>query len=487
MTASPPSDPFDPTQPSGPDHRAGVLPPDAPWRDELHNEVHARPSARIRLPALVVFVAVLNEGVSREQELEHLRRLPGQAGLQMNDMRTNFLRLRFDQHTLKWERHTEFTRYSIVQALPAHAFWGAVNPELASQAVVGSDWLREIPGQTVAAIHLGMLEGDMASPELVAKAQAWLGEGSIVGSRMGNTTEGVPHSCVLTHFRLGPDGFERMLVVAPPGTSDTRSGRISQRLLELETYRLMALRGLPVSKALSPTLAQAEAQLASITAQMENKAASEQDLLDQLISLAARVERATAENTYRFGATRAYDALVTQRITELREKPIPGTQTIGEFMQRRLSPAMATVAATGQRLTSLSERVSRASDLLRTRVDIATETHNRIFRNSQCLYIIKEYGSIKKHSGHQVGRHLIKMAMHNTTPVFINIAGENKHISLINTLRIINEPDRYFLSHPYLIDILFKHGKCSVNISRVDQFKKNIGRIYIFTNIHIHF
>ena len=51
MNASPSSDSFDPTEPSGPDHRAGVLPPDAPWRDELHNEVHARPSARIRLPA----------------------------------------------------------------------------------------------------------------------------------------------------------------------------------------------------------------------------------------------------------------------------------------------------------------------------------------------------------------------------------------------------------------------------------------------------
>jgi uncharacterized membrane-anchored protein len=181
----------------------------------------------------------------------------------------------------------------------------------------------------------------------------------------------------VTDFHLQPSGFERVLVIAPPHVSETRAGRISQRLLELETYRLMALRGLPVAKALGPTLTQAEAQLASITAQLENKSASEQDLLDQLVSLAARVERATAENTYRFAATRAYDALVTQRIAELRERPIPGTQTIGEFMQRRLSPAMATVAASAQRLTSLSERVSRTSALLRTRVDIVTEAQNQ--------------------------------------------------------------------------------------------------------------
>ncbi len=55
---------------------------------------------------------------------------------------------------------------------------------------------------------------------------------------------------------------------------------------------------------------------------------------------------------------------VVQRIAELREKAIPGTQTLGEFMQRRLSPAMATVAATAQRLASLSERVTRTSALL---------------------------------------------------------------------------------------------------------------------------
>ncbi len=88
-------------------------------------------------------------------------------------------------------------------------------------------------------------------------------------------------------------------------------------------------------------------------------------------------ERATAEHAYRFSATRAYDELVRQRLTELREQPIPGTQTLGEFMQRRLSPAMATVAATAQRLASLSERIARASALLRTRVDIAREAQNQ--------------------------------------------------------------------------------------------------------------
>ncbi len=354
------------------------LPLDDGQRTLLHNEVHARPPARIRLPALIVFVAVLNEGISRERECEHLRQLPGQAGLSPEQLQGNFLRLRFEGHTLKWERHTEFTRYSIVQALPDGAGLGSVNPDLMAQLVVPPEWLATLPGRTVAAIQMVMLNADLpeqtteAQAALMGPARSWFGRSNLVASQMGGG-----HSWALTDFALRADGFERMLVIAPPGTTETRVGRISQRLLEFETYRLMALRGLPVAKALSPLLGQAEQQLAHITAELENKSSSEQALLDQLVSLAAGVERATAEHVYRFAATRAYDRLVTQRIAELRERPIPGTQTMGEFMQRRLSPAMATVAATEQRLTSLSERVSRASALLRTRVDIVTETQNQ--------------------------------------------------------------------------------------------------------------
>lgn len=372
-----------------------LLPPDDPQRAVLHNEVHARPSARIRLPALIVYVAVLNNGISRELECAHLNRLPGQALLNPVDLQDNFLRLRLAGFSVKWERHTEFTRYSIVQPLPSHALLGASEPDLLGGLVLPTQWLAQIPGRTVAAVQLVMVNAPLDdAATLMAQAVNWLGGRTVVASLMGSNVAsradlgdapanrhgyGHPmgHSWALTQFRLQADGFERMLVIAPEGTSQTRAGRIAARLLELETYRLMALRGLPVAKALGPMLSQAEASLARITGQLENKSASDQELLDTLVSLAASVERATAENVYRFSATQAYYTLVSQRIAELREKAIPGTQTIGEFMQRRLSPAMATVAATGQRLASLSERVARTSDLLRTRVDIATEVQNQ--------------------------------------------------------------------------------------------------------------
>jgi len=355
------------------------LPPDDALRTVLHNEVHARPAARVRTPALIVYVALLNAEVSREMECKHLRLLPGQEDLSLERLQANFLHLRFDGFSVKWERHTEFTRYSIVQPLPEAAKLGVCEPELMQSPAVPAEWLRALPGKTIAAIQVAVTHGDLDNETaLMALGKTWFGERTIVASQIGTTpTLSRGHSWALTDFFIGQDGFERILVIVPPGTTETRVGRATQRLLELETYRLMALRGLPVAKQLGPMLSESESELATITARLESKDASDQELLDTLVSLSVRVQRATAEHSYRFAATNAYNTLVIERIHELREKAIHGTQTIGEFLQRRLSPAMATVVATALRLSSLSERISRASALLRTRVDIATEAQNQ--------------------------------------------------------------------------------------------------------------
>lgn len=352
-------------------HEDSLLPPDDALRLALHNEVHARPPARVRLPAVIVYVAVLNTGITRADEHAHLRRLPGQQELAEAALNANFLRLRCGEFSLKWERHAEFTRYSVVQPLPADAEPSAQTLDNLALRIA-ADWLGSIPGRTFAAIKLVMLERPLTfAAGALAEAQAWFGAHATVASTMGG------HSLVVTDFCLRATGFEHIVVLAEPGTPETRAGRICQRLLELETYRLMALRGLPAAKSLGTTLADVEETLADITARLEQRGASEAELLDDLISTAARIEHATAEHQYRFAATQAYQAIVEQRLEELHEGKVAGTQTLGEFMQRRLSPAIATVNATAQRLAGLSQRISRASALLRTRVDIATEAQNQ--------------------------------------------------------------------------------------------------------------
>ena len=350
------------------------LPPDDPQRELLHNVVHTRQSQRIHLPALVVYIAVLSNDITLEQECEHLRRLPGQEGLTADHLQHNFLRLRLQGYALRWERHTEFTSYTLVRQLPESAQLGATDPDLLSSLVLQNGWLTGIPGRTFAAIKLVMVHGNLKSPEeMLLLARNWFGERPIVASLVGRNS----HSLVVTDFMLRDSGFERMLVIAPPTISVTRAGRIAQRLLEIETYRVMALRGLPVAKKLDSELANFEQQLASITDQLKNKITSEQELLDRLVALAVDMERITIEHMYRFTATRAYDKMITQRITELKEKAIPGTQIIGEFMWHRLSPAIAKVEDTAQRMGSLSERISHTSALLRTQVNILTEAQNQ--------------------------------------------------------------------------------------------------------------
>jgi uncharacterized membrane-anchored protein len=151
-----------------------------------------------------------------------------------------------------------------------------------------------------------------------------------------------------------------------------------QRLLEIETYRMLALLALPVARELTPWIGQAERELAEVTAQLvaANEDAEPQ-LLERLTALEAEIESRQSAHHFRFTAAEAYHELVERRIEELRENRIQGLQTFEEFTERRLAPAMNTCHSVSARLESLSRRVARATQLLSTRVDISRERQNQ--------------------------------------------------------------------------------------------------------------
>ena len=355
--------------------KATFLPAEHAERRRLHDEIHARPVGQAPHPVLVFCLALLNEGVTREEELAHLSKL--NASADKSGTTGNFARVRLATGEIKWERHTEFTRYTMVLPMPQDS--GQRSPlvwlaQVRAAQEPFAKWFSETPGQTIAAVEVTVLETvDDLLTQGSAFGQAWFGESTLLTSRLG--TQG--HSLVLTDFRVQNDGVERMLVLTPAETSPARVGRTAHRLIEMEIYRLMALKGLPVAKALGVQLSEAENALATIAREVESSTSQDHELLHDLASLAATIERANADHNYRFSATAAYHDIVLQRIKELRETPVSGIQTVGEFIERRLGPAMATVAATAKRLDSLSERVSRVSDLLRTRVNIVTEQQNQ--------------------------------------------------------------------------------------------------------------
>jgi uncharacterized membrane-anchored protein len=152
-----------------------------------------------------------------------------------------------------------------------------------------------------------------------------------------------------------------------------------QRLLEIETYRMLAMLPLPITRKIIPRLARADQRLAALIASNveTNSIEDEQRLLEELTRLAAETERMSAQTSHRFNASRAYYNIVKLRITELREERIEGLQMLQEFMIQRLSSAMGTCELVHTKLETLSTRLGRASALLRTRVDLSMEAQIR--------------------------------------------------------------------------------------------------------------
>jgi uncharacterized membrane-anchored protein len=219
-----------------------------------------------------------------------------------------------------------------------------------------------------------LADGPGGTPS-AAQLAAHFGTNVVVGAGIGDGA-----GMAFTDFVIHPDGFARFLLLDREMT-ERQAGRMLQRLFEIEAYRMMALLALPVARGLWPRLQAIERTLAGLTeriaAGVNAGPGQDEQLLQDLMALAAEIESALSASQARFGASRAYHALVTTRISELREVRIKGLQTIDEFMTRRLSPAMATCATASQRLHDLSERVAQASNLLSTRVDIARERQNQ--------------------------------------------------------------------------------------------------------------
>jgi len=208
---------------------------------------------------------------------------------------------------------------------------------------------------------------------------AYFSGNPIVGSKV---TGGA--ASVFTDFRIHVDGFSRFLVVNHD-LRTAQAGRLLHRLFDMEVYRVMALLAFPIARKLYPVLKKADRQLYTITNSMTQPDKDDAKLLDELTALAAEVENHISSHQFRFAAASAYYQLVGQRLVDLREVRIQGIQTLGEFMKRRMEPAMHTCSSISHRFTLISERVSNTSQLLRTKVDIIIERQNQGLLSSMAL------------------------------------------------------------------------------------------------------
>ena len=170
----------------------------------------------------------------------------------------------------------------------------------------------------------------------------------------------------------------RILVINQDMTPEA-AGALTQRLLEIETYRTLALLGLPQAQDLAPSVKSVEDQLTSIAQAMTETEGLEANhqLLDGLMRLAAQLEAETTRSAYRFSASRAYEGIIQQRLETLRERPVEGYPTFSAFLSRRMAPAMRTCHMMEDRQSRLADKVARTANLLRTRVYVDLEEQNR--------------------------------------------------------------------------------------------------------------
>jgi uncharacterized membrane-anchored protein len=349
---------------------------DHPLRYRLANELHARPFPSIDAPGQAMFLAIKQpkEAAKRDRALDraHLIALLDRFGAQHPQPDATHFFGDLGKFKLKWEQHTEFVTYTAF--LPGN---GGRPFDPAAWEVFPEDWLAQAPGARITSAHIRIdrMPGDDAVvADLLSE---WLVPESLAVSKVLDET-----AIVAGDFRIDSGGHMRFAVFYQPDTGSRRIGRIVQRICEIETYKTMSMLALPRAREISQRMGEMDEVLSDLVDDMTGDLTKPDVTLRQLLAIAAELEKLQTESAFRFGATGAYEALVTQRIAVLREERFMGRQTFGEFMMRRFDPAMRTVKSTERRLLSMTDRAIRAGDLLRTRVDVDRSAQNQLLLES---------------------------------------------------------------------------------------------------------
>ena len=333
-------------------------------RAAVLGEVHARPFTAIETPRRIVHFAFDTAGEAAKADRAALGAFCTSRGLAPLKDGAKHHRLKLGGAILRWEQHSEFTTYT--WELPSES---DVPFHPSATALSGPMAALPQPGPVIVALDLHLLrdaESNAATGQLFDHASLAVAENA----------EG--DALFATDFQPDASGFVRVLVL-DRGLGPERAGALVQRIVELETYRTLALLALPEAQRLSPSIAHIEQRLTEVTEEMRRseRLVDNHRLLDELTALAADLEAGAAASMFRFGASRAYNEIVQLRLQTIGERKVEGFPTWSSFLARRMAPAMRTCITTEERQSTLSRKLARAANLLRTRVDVELERQNR--------------------------------------------------------------------------------------------------------------
>ena len=345
-----------------------------PERRQLSDELHARPFHDFDGAGRFIRYVFLYED-SDEDIVSHINewlitqdRLPLGTG-------EKFRRETFERYIFRIERHTEFVTIGFIikgervrNGLSKGAFDKAAWPDLPFDVIEAAPanlfhaiWV-EIGGRPPAKLD-PMKVQFMLNSQAEASSQMSEGAGQLHCS-----------------FDIDDNHFSRGIVFHDK-ISPARMGRMVLRIIEMETYRMLALLGLPVARKYLSILVQIEHKLTELTRQLTEQISREdtevQALLPALSQLAAQIEEISANTSYRLSATKAYHDIFLARLEGLRLARLDGHQGVYGFLDRRMMPAMQTCFAFGERLQILSQRIERTGSLLRTQTETTIQRQNR--------------------------------------------------------------------------------------------------------------
>jgi uncharacterized membrane-anchored protein len=334
-----------------------------PHRGLVLGEVHARPFRGVSVPARLLHFAFVTDHAGAERDRTALIRFCEERGVLPPSGSAKQHVATLGDAVLRWEQHGEFTTYT----------WDVEVGDIGVFA----------PGAALLARPMSLLP--QPGPHLCSVDLQILPQSSVSDPLKTFDAASLCHSLIddggatmSTDLKPGVDGFVRFLVLTS-SDDEARIGAVAQQMLELETYRCLALLGLPEAQKLGPQVRRIEDDLARITDGMRESQGLEANhlLLDQLTQLASRLEADAAASLFRFGASGAYDDIMRARLKAIGEEIIPGRSTLEEFLTRRHVPAMRTCQAIVDRQGNLSRKLARATQLLRTRVEVEIEQQNR--------------------------------------------------------------------------------------------------------------
>ena len=331
-----------------------------PYRDAVLAELHARPVELIA-PAMRVrrlVLAVSNRSGAMRSAIGQFRAFAAARGYAIEDEGTRQYQFATPDRVVTWEFHTEFITITWYSALSDAENW---------PADIGLDAVSD--AELVGAMRVDMMD----EPVLPERVLPSFNPTSLclVSIEYGNAQ-------LATDFVPDADKFIRFEFAAGK-LSPLRRSITLRRILEVETYRTMALLALPLARRTGPALRAVEMELTDVMADLSNIETTDevQQRLKKLHDLSVRSGQISEQLNYRFAAAYAYGAILQRRLEKLREETLGQGSSLSSFIGNRVEPALATCEAMDKRLKTLSQKLERAVELLNVRISLDMQIQNK--------------------------------------------------------------------------------------------------------------